>query len=357
MLTAPAVRTGQPRRLRLAGLLLLAVSALVSCHNDPVQHAEYFVFGTLVEVSLAQADEQDAVQAFTQIQDMLQSMHQDWHAWEPGRLQDINQAFAAGTAIEADNDVLALVRRSQTLEQLSGGRFNPAIGRLVALWGFHTSDYPVLGPPPTAAAIEQQVSHRPSMADIRIDASLIYSTNPWVQLDFGGIAKGLAVDRIADYLKEAGFRHAIINAGGDLRAFGQRASRPWRIAVRNPLSGVAGSIDIRQDEAVFTSGNYERYRLAPDERRYPHIIDPRSGWPAEHVMAATVIAADALVADAAATALVVAGLAEWREVADGLAIDTLFLTDENGTIYASKTMRQRLQAAPGVRIEALPGER
>jgi thiamine biosynthesis lipoprotein len=273
---------------------------------------------------------------------MFNGMHRDWHAWEPGRLTDINKAFAQRQTAEADADIVAMIRRSQDIEQRSGGRFNPAIGALINLWGFHTSDYPVIGPPPARASIDEFLSHRPSSRDIHIDGLQLKSDNPYVQLDFGGIAKGYAVDLAIERLRELGITSAIVNAGGDLRAMGRHGDRPWNVAVRKPGGGIIGTVQVRDDEALFTSGNYERFRQ-DQLKRYPHILDPRTGWPVKDVASVTVIASEGIVADAAATALVVAGLDGWSAVAGALDLDQVLVVDESGMVYLTPEMEQRIQ--------------
>lgn len=334
---------------------LAAVLTLPGCRHDPERSAELFVFGTLVEVKLHGVDEARAEQAFTELQAMFRRMHRDWHAWEPGLLTDINAAFAEGRAVTASQEIAHLLRRSQELERLSGGRFNPAIGALIGLWGFHTSDYPVLGPPPSGGAIEALVAGAPSSRDIRIDGLNLASDNPAVQLDFGGIAKGYAVDLAIDHLRALGIENAIVNAGGDLRAMGRHGERPWRIAVRRPGGGVVGAVEVLGDEALFTSGNYERFRRDAEER-FPHIIDPRSGWPVADVASVTVVAGEGLVADAAATALIVAGLEDWPEVAAALGLRQVLVVDGQGVVYQTPAMAERVRLVEGVdaRVVALP---
>ncbi len=260
----------------------------------------------------------------------------------PGRLTDINKAFAQGQTVEADADIVAMIRRSQDIEQRSGGRFNPAIGALINLWGFHTSDYPVIGPPPAQASIDEFLSHRPSSRDIHIDGLQLKSDNPHVQLDFGGIAKGYAVDLAIERLRNMGITSAIVNAGGDLRAMGRHGDRPWNVAVRKPGGGIIGAVQVRDDEALFTSGNYERFRQ-DQLKRYPHILDPRTGWPVKDVASVTVIASEGIVADAAATALVVAGLDGWSAVAGALDLNQALIVDESGMVYLTPEMEQRIQ--------------
>jgi thiamine biosynthesis lipoprotein len=235
-----------------------------------------------------------------------------------------------------------MIRQSQQIEQHSGGRFNPAIGGLISLWGFHTSDYPVIGPPPTQAGIDEILTQQPSSLDIQIDGLQVRSENPFVQLDFGGIAKGYAVDLAIEHIRGLGITNAIVNAGGDLRAIGSHGDRPWNVAVRKPGGGVIGAVAVREDEALFTSGNYERFRQ-DQLKRYPHILDPRSGWPVEDIASVTVITSEGMIADAVATALVVAGLDEWPKVAQVLNLEQVLVVDESGVVYLTPKMNQRMQ--------------
>ncbi len=322
----------------LAVLLLLA-----GCGRPAVHEAEFYVFGTMVQVSIAGASDELSNKAFALLQDRFQKMHRDWHAWEPSKLTAINAAFAEGKSIQADAEMTELIGLSQRAEQQTGGRFNPAIGELIELWGFHTSNFPVHGPVPAAEQLASLVARHPSTADIEIGPDGLYSRNPAVQLDFGGIAKGFAVDIACAELRGLGVNNAIVNAGGDLRAYGTEGTRPWRIAIKNPLGGVLGSLEIHGDESVFTSGNYERYLETANQERYAHIIDPATGRPAREVMSATVVARDGWLADAAATAFVVAGLSAWSDLAQSLGIRMLLLTDASGQVYATPEMLERVQ--------------
>jgi len=328
---------------RLFSVLFFCL-VLAGCRGPSEQDAELYVFGTLVEVKLWGVSQDQADRAFADLQDMFRDMHRDWHAWEPGRLTAINEAFAKGESAAGDAWIVAMVRRSQDLEQRSGGRFNPAIGRLIELWGFHTSDYPILGPPPAEEDIRAILDRRPSTLDIRIDGLQLSSANPAVALDFGGIAKGYAVDLAIEHLQSAGIANAIVNAGGDLRAVGMHGDRPWRVAVRKPGGGVIGAVEVDRDESLFTSGNYERYRQDRQER-YPHIVDPRSGWPVEGLSSATVITGEGMLADAAATALIVAGPGDWVAVARALGLDQVLVVDDAGQVFLTPEMARRVHFA------------
>ncbi|NOR18542.1 MAG: FAD:protein FMN transferase [Xanthomonadales bacterium] len=338
-------KTGQFKRFSLSLALLFL---LVGCGREKQQTAEFFVFGTIVEVKLWGVSEQDASLAFSALQELFQGMHRDWHAWEPGQLVDINIAFANGKTATADPTVIEMVQRSKAVEEKSHGRFNPAIGALIQLWGFHTSDYPIQGPPPSQAQISEILDLRPSSRDIHISGLELRSDNPAVQLDFGGIAKGYAVDLSIELLREMDIDNAIVNAGGDLRAMGMHGERQWRVAVRKPGGGSIASIDVQGDEAIFTSGNYERFRQ-DETQRYAHILDPRTGWPVNGIASVTVISEEGILADAAATALVVAGLEDWPQVAQALDLEQVAVVDASGTVYLTRAMEQRLQFSEGVK--------
>ncbi len=200
---------------------------------------------------------------------------------------------------------------------------------------------------PSFDAVRKLAAAAPTMADLEISGTRVTSRNPAVQLDFGAFAKGLALDRAIESLREAGIRHAIVNAGGDLNTMGSAGERPWRIGIRHPVGwGLIGSADLREGEHMYTSGNYERFR-EHEGIRYAHIIDPRDGMPVKHIVSATVIHTDGALADAAATALTVAGPKDWHRVAKGMGVKFALLVDEEGTVHLNPAMAERVIFEPG----------
>ena len=225
----------------------------------------------------------------------------------PSELTRLNAALAAGDTAEVTPETAALLQRAQDFAAESGQRFNPAIGRLIALWGFQ-GDNPPLGPPPPQTEIDALLAAAPDMDALRIEGTRIGSSNPAVQIDLGGFAKGYAVDRAMAALRALGIDNAIVNAGGDLRAVGRHGDRPWRIGIRQPVNdgGIIASLETHGDESVFTSGGYERF-FDYEGRRDHHIIEPHDGYPLRHTLSVTVIDDEATAADAAITALFIAG--------------------------------------------------
>ena len=326
-------------KLGLGACLLPAVGC---SRAEAVVSEEMYVFGTLVAVDVLSADSEGARAAIADVSHAFTRQNRDWHAWKPGALGDLNRAIAAGRAHEVAPTLLPLLHEVRDLARASGGLFNPAIGRLVGLWGFHNDEMPV-GAPPHAAAVAELVAAAPSMDDLVFDGHRVGSRNPHVQIDLGGHAKGVALNQALERLAALGYGSTLVNLGGNLAVSGSRGDRPWRIGVRHPQGeGAIATLEVSGLMAVVTSGTYERYRQHGD-RRYPHIIDPRSGQPATHVVSATVLHPDAARADVAATALVVAGAEAWPEVARSLGVSEVMLVDEAGRVQLTPGMAAKVE--------------
>jgi thiamine biosynthesis lipoprotein len=184
-----------------------------------------------------------------------------------------------------------------------------------------------------------------SIRDLAFAGTAISAQAGRYTLDLGGIAKGAAVDRIVERLEGLGIAPALVNAGGNLRVIGERADRSWRVGVQAPRGeGLLGTLTLAAGEAIASSGDYERFRESDSaSERLHHILDPGTGRPVAHTEAVTVIAKDALTADAGATALFVAGPGAWLEVAERLGIEAALRVDASGRIEMSPAMRERFQ--------------
>jgi len=328
---------------RWLSLLLIATLGISACSEAPLQvyKAKLFTLGTLVDVSVFHPDEAAAQQAITIVETELAAINRQWHAWRDSPLTLINQQLAQGKTVTIDSATHHFIQQAQTLAADSDQLFNPTIGSLVELWGFHSDDRPD-GAPPAQEKIDAALTQSPSMANVTLTVTTLTSNHPAVQFDFGAFGKGYAIDRAVEQLKLAGIKNAIVNAGGDLRAIGSKGKQPWRIGVRHPTeAGVIASIETNGDESVFTSGNYERF-FDFDGRRYHHIIDPRSGYPANDAVSVTVIHNNAATADAAATALFIAGTTQWPQIAKQMGVDKVMLIGNDLTIYMTQKMAQRI---------------
>jgi thiamine biosynthesis lipoprotein len=319
-------------------LLGLAILCITGCGQPPGTSYEQqlFAFGTLVDITLYGVEPTRARQAVQAVDTLFQRQHRDWHAWQRGALDDLNRAIGEGRSVETDASIIHLVQLGQRFEQLSDGLFNPAIGHLLQLWGFQ-QDEPNRAPP-DPGSIQQWLQATPSTSQLHISGSRISSDNPAVKLDFGGFAKGYSVALAVELLEKHGIRNLIVNAGGDLCLRGRHGDRPWRIGIRSPDGqGVLASLDLEGSHCVFTSGDYERF-FEFNGKRYSHIIDPRSGYPAVGIRSVTVLAGDAALADAAATALFVAGPERWPDIARSMGVRDVLLVDTAGGAQVTDTL-------------------
>ncbi|MEW6765258.1 MAG: FAD:protein FMN transferase [Pseudomonadota bacterium] len=302
---------------------------------------EMYVFGTVIHLG-AEGPEARVNAALDEIEHEFLRMNRDWHAWKPGELSRLNAALAEGRAMPLSVDLEALLRGAREAAMASGGLFNPALGHLIALWDFQ-SDLQRRDAPPSADEVEAVCARAPSLSDLAFGAQGVGSGNPHVRIDLGGYAKGEALNRALGDLAARGLGNAVVNLGGNLAVSGLRDGRPWRIGVRHPQGeGVIAALDAEGREAIVTSGTYERYREWGG-RRYPHILDPRSGWPAEHVVSATIVHPDGAWADAAATALVVAGAEDWPVVAARMGIAQAMVIDDTGVVSMTPAIAPRIR--------------
>lgn len=274
----------------------------------------------------------------------LAAMNARWNAWKPGDLDDLNAALRAGRPHVTTPALASMIRSAAALELASEGCFNPALGGLVGAWGFH-DDVMRPGTLPHADAIARWTTAPPSLAQLELRGCTVRAASRHVQLDFGAYAKGVALDWALDRLAHQGVHDGLLNLGGNLAAMGAIDGRAWQVGIRDPhRPGLVASLAVQGREAVVTSGTYERWRVL-DGQRCSHILDPVTGAPAAGLDSVTVVHRSAALADAAATALLVAGPARWPSVARRLGVDQVLVIDRDGHRYASPKLAPRLSLA------------
>jgi thiamine biosynthesis lipoprotein len=344
--STPALTLARSARAAALLVCLLAPQAVPAVE---VRVASY-VFGTVAQITVRADDAAGARAAVGEVFRELDRMHRELHAWKPGALVDLNAAIARGeTDIPTTREIARLIVRSQRLAAESEGAFDPAVGRLVALWSFHRDAPGGAAALPDLAEIARLLRAHPSVTDLRVSGDRVTSANPLVQLDFGGYAKGYALDRAAQILRRRGVGNALINFGGNIMALGTADGRPWRAAIESPRGeGLLASVELGDGEAIGTSGDYRRY-YEIGGRRYAHIIDPRTGYPVAGVESVTVLIApgpDAgALSDAATKPIFIAGRAGWREAAARMGVSSAMLVDSDGTVHATPALRARLRGA------------
>ncbi len=331
------------RTRRRAGWIAAALLLLVAgCRSEaPVITARFMAFDSIVDLSLVRVEPALAARAQDLIEQDFRFLDNTLDTWKTGVMERVNQLLPTGEPFVAPPAILPLVRMSQTYEKLSGGLFNPALGNLIALWGFNVPQ-PECNPPPRDQVIERWVKANPRMADIALDGLEIQGNNRALRLDFQPIIRGYAIDLAIAQIKELGIRDALVQIGPDLRAIGDRGGQPWRIPIRRPSgAGVLAVLKVMGDESVATTAAYDRDFIYGGVN-YHHILDPRTGQPARGTQSVTVVHGDAATATAAATALFIAGPKRWHEVAQAFGLRYVILVDSTGTVHLNPELHARL---------------
>ena len=259
--------------------------------------------GTEVSVYLWHDEEdtgQDAVNAvFKEIAriDNLMSTY-----IEDSEMSEINRSAAAGP-VEVGEELFTLILRSLDISVLTRGAFDVTYDSVGQHYDFRE------GRRPDEDTISQELPRlnyrfvEPNKVD-----STIRFAEEGVRINLGGIAKGYAVERGIIVLREFGVSHARVTAGGDTRLLGDRRGQPWMVGVQNPRDQEQLAVTIPlENEAISTSGDYERF-FVEDGERYHHIIEPSTGQPAGEVRSTTIIGPDAVLTDALSTAVFVMGV-------------------------------------------------
>lgn len=333
---------------RLIPFVLLL--ALLGCQQPPPEtlHLNGATMGTTWSVAMHSLPAGiDSAALKTQLQQRLEQINALMSTYDPmseiSRFND--QKSSDWFAISKETaEVIAL---SLETSRLTEGAFDISVGPLVELWGFGAAQRGEHVP--TDEQINAQLAQVGfQKLELRREPAAIRKLHPLLRIDLSAVAKGYAVDLLAELLKQQGIRNFLVEIGGELQVSGQRSDgTPWRIAIEKPQAGA------REVETVFpltgsalaTSGTYRNF-YEEDGQRYAHTIDPVSGRPIRHKLASvTVLDPDCARADALATALMVLGEEKGRRLCEENRIAAYFLIHQGEQIvnYASPAFTEFLQ--------------
>ena len=315
--------------MNIHNILLYSTAVLITvsgCGKISTVKESSFMMGTVVEITVEHKDTakarriiQQAIHEGKRIEKLMNVHDKD------SEVSEINRE-AGVKGVKVSGDVYRVIEKALHYGKLSGGAFDITVEPLIELWGFGKGEKRI----PGKTEIEKVLP----LIDYRKVAlnrqeKTVKLKEKGMKINLGAIAKGYIVDRMVSFLKEKGIKTVLVNAGGDIYASGSPSGRTsWKIGVRDPRNyqGVKKVISIR-DNGIATSGDYEKYFFM-NGKRYSHIIDPRTGYPASGLISVTVIAETAAEADALATALFVMGKEKGGELADSQGVESLFVAGE-----------------------------
>ncbi|TKB45060.1 FAD:protein FMN transferase [Thalassotalea mangrovi] len=241
------------------------------------------------------------------VDELLVSLNKKMSTWDKAsELSLINQG-SAGKTYTISDELLVVLNESVRLAQLTQGSLDVTVGPLVNLWSFGPENRPETIPS------EQEIAaamDKTGINKLNLQGNVLRKQQDELYVDLSAIAKGYAVDKVAELLEQKGYHDYLVDIGGEMRIKGNKIdNKSWRIAVEKPISGTRAvqKVIIPGDNAVATSGDYRNY-FEVDGVRYSHTIDPASGWPINHkLVSVTVVHPSAMTADGLATAIEVMG--------------------------------------------------
>jgi FAD:protein FMN transferase len=254
--------------------------------------------------------------------------------WIPeSDISRVNAAAGSGVGILVAPETFALVAKSVEIGNLTGGAFDITFLPLGRLWDFKRTP-PVVPAPEVIARACARVDYRKIVLDAT--AHTVALADSGMAMGLGGIAQGYIADRVAELIRSRGFSDFVIDVSGDLRVDGRVGGRPWRVGIQDPRrrGQVVATLPIADGISVVTSGDYERY-FEIGGRRYHHIMDPATGYPATDCQSVTVVSTDTGIADALATGLFVLGPERGLALAERLPDVEALIIDAAGAMHTT----------------------
>ncbi|MBI4879574.1 MAG: FAD:protein FMN transferase [Planctomycetes bacterium] len=328
------------RGIAVALLVLLALLALDRWRassgrlldEEDVIRAARPLMGTIfsVEVFPGGRERAEAQRAAFAALDLAERLEERISEWIEGSETSALNRAAGGAPLALSAELLELITASLDWARRTNGAFDVTGGPLYELWERAREDGRVPGADEVRALLDLT-----GFSKVRVAGNSVRLERPGMKLGFGAIGKGFAADRMAAFLRSAGWRDFIVDAGGNLVLSGARGARPWNIAVRHPRQDGPFATCRATDCAVATSGDYERF-FEVDGVRYSHVIDPRTGWPVRGLSGVTVFASSGTDADALSTALFVMGMDQGLAFAESQeGVEALFIGDDGAARLTS----------------------
>lgn len=343
-------------------LAVIMLFLVTGCErNEGLVEDRIDVHGTFGQITLVDIPAEKTGEIIGAVEKELRALDYIGYTFEEqGELAQLNEALGNGRSMTVSDGMLELIKDAIGLFNASGGLFNPAAGELTAFWEFRCdrdecseSPYPDVVQRLVDKQIAKIVRQRPSMDDLIISGNRISSRNRLVRLEFGDMIRGLTLDKGIEYLKSIGVENAMISIGGNVRTTGTRGDHDWWVGIPD-ASGehFIGSIENIDDQSVVTVRAFDK-SFGRQGRVYRHIVDSRTGQPVEDVVSVTVMHDSALTANAFAVTLHIAGIENWKKIADSMDVHKILLITKDGTIYTSLAMENIIHWKQGVENQHL----
>ena len=301
------------KRIWIIGTLIIVALLAIFFSREKEFTSTQWLMNTRCEIKvISRVPPRNAINRAFSVMEQIDSIA-SWSG--SGDIARINK----GEPVKLSDKVLHIIKQGMKVGDLTHGAFDITIRSLMELWDNFESQCI-----PEKEEIEK-ILPLINYKEIMLTDSKIEFGKPKMKLDLSGIAKGYAVDLAVKELKRAGIKAGLVNAGGDIKVFGDRL---WKIGIKDPRgTGIVKVLELK-NKAVATSGDYEKYFML-DGVRYHHILNPRTGLPARECVSVTIISEDAVFADALSTGIFVFGPEKGIALLDSLRISGLIITSDS----------------------------
>jgi len=314
-------------------ILILGLILFLSCQRSLIKKkTTLFALNTFINITLVDTDNSKINSAINIIRDEFRRIENKFNIFNTeSEIYNINR-FSGIKPVKVSTEAISLIKKAVYYSELTDGYFDITIAPLEFLWGFYEGYEKRIPDGKELRKILKFINYKNIIIDEK--RNTVFLKKKGMKIDLSSFIKGYAVDRVIKKLKRIGLKGALIEAGGDLRVFGENLKGCiWKIGIRHPRnhSEIYKVLDIK-NQAVATSGDYENFFIK-GERKYHHLLNPKTGYPVRNVVSVTVIAKDCMTADLLSTAIFVLGKKRRNEFVKKLQqVKTLILEEKNGKL-------------------------
>ncbi|MHA8055206.1 FAD:protein FMN transferase [Aquirufa nivalisilvae] len=301
------------------------------------------LMGNRFDLAVVGSNELDARAALEKAVLEIQRIEQLLSTYRPDSQTNQINEMAGISPVIVDAEVFELIQRAQRISDLTQGAFDLTYGSMdKSFWNFDQK-MTQLPSPELAKKSVQLIDYQ--QVELDIHNKSVFLKKKGMRLGFGGIGKGYAADRAKALLVTLGFQHGLVNASGDLCAWGNKENgKLWSIGVVHPDQSdqIIAHFDLK-NSSVATSGNYEKF-VVIDGKKYSHTIDPNTGYPIQGIKSVTVFAPFAELADALTTPIAVMGVSIGLDLINQIpGLGCVVIDDDNQVFYSESIKRQQLE--------------
>jgi FAD:protein FMN transferase len=323
--------------------LLLMLFTALSCSPDKerIFKKDKILMDTLVTITVVSDSEDTAEKAINAAFSEIEYLEKLSNHYSPdSEITRINKK-AGISEVKVSHDILKLLEKALYVSEKTEGAFDITIGPVIALYDFYKKIKPE----------DDMIKKNLSLVNYRDiiinrDRSTVFLKKKGMLIDLGGIAKGYAADKAAETLKKQGVRSGLVAVAGDIKAFGLKPDgKPWKIGIRNPEArdkedDILATIEL-EDMAISTSGDYERFFISGG-KKYHHLLNPKTGLPAQECRSVSIITKEGAFTDAFATGIFILGPEQGLKVFEKLGFEGMII-DSQGKRHLTQGIRNKIE--------------